>query len=185
MGFGVDATPTKMEIVEITSPVSSPHSSPISLRPVCHPTPRWRILHADDNALLGEVVVALFGRRGHFVEHVVDGVSAWNRWTQAFPPFDLLVTDHEMPALCGVELVQRLRTAGFGGRVVVYSSHLTEVETRQYANMGVDAIVPKSAKADELVSAVEAPVSRDASPSRSTGKALPDSFNSVSAAARR
>src|SRR5689334_7965894 len=100
----------------------------MSFHPVCHPPPRWRILHADDNPLLGEVVVALFRGRGHFVEHVADGASAWDQWRQASPPFDLLVTDHEMPGLCGLELVQRLRTAGFAGRVVVYSSHLPETQ---------------------------------------------------------
>lgn len=160
-------------------------SSPTSFRPVCQPPPRYRILHADDNPMLGEVVVALFRQRGHFVEHAVDGLIAWDRWSSTRPPFDVVVTDHEMPGLRGLDLVQQLRAAGFVGRVVVYSSHLTDFQTQQYRASGADAIVLKSAKPDELVHAVEKSPKPDEAAGGST--VIPSAANLIlsSAVARR
>jgi CheY-like chemotaxis protein len=117
-----------------------------------------RILCADDNSTLGEVMLCLFAKAGHWVEHVDDGLSAWDRISADIGNFDVIVTDHQMPGLTGLEFVELLRQANYSGRIVVHSSVLTAEEIEAYRGFGVESIVMKAARADELSSAVEAAV---------------------------
>src|SRR5581483_4752540 len=80
------------------------------------------VLCADDNVILGEIMLCLLARAGHWVEQVEDGAKAWERLSSDIEAFDVLVTDHQMPGLTGLELVERLRAAKFTGRIVVHSS---------------------------------------------------------------
>jgi CheY-like chemotaxis protein len=113
-----------------------------------------RILCADDNVVLGEILLSVFAREGHWVEQVEDGAKAWNRLYPAVNDFDLLVTDHEMPGLTGLQLVERLRAANFRGRVIVHSSGFTTAQAAKYRALGVTQFVPKACTIDELLRAV-------------------------------
>jgi DNA-binding NarL/FixJ family response regulator len=57
--------------------------------------------------------------------------------------FDLLITDHSMPRMNGVELVKRLRDAVFPGKIVVLSAHLSAENRAAYLALGVDLMIPK------------------------------------------
>jgi CheY-like chemotaxis protein len=113
-----------------------------------------RVLCVDDNALLGEVMICLFAKAGHWVEHADDGLSAWDKISRDVASFDVVITDHEMPGLKGVELVALLREASYPGGVIVHSSALTGEEIETYRRLGVESIVMKGARADELLAAV-------------------------------
>lgn len=117
-----------------------------------------RILCADDNAILGNVMLCFFAKAGHWVEHVNDGLRAWDRLSQDLTNFDVVVTDHQMPGLTGLELVELLRQANYSGRIVVHSSSLKHEEIEAYRGLGVASIVQKAARADELLTAVETSV---------------------------
>lgn len=130
-------------------------SSSFALGELPPPATRRHILHADENQLLGVVFAALFRHRNHAVEQVADGDSAWQRWLSHADSINVVVTDHEMPGLKGLEFVARLRSAGYRGRVIVYSSSVTEALGAEYLAFGVAAIITKSASARELIAAVE------------------------------
>ena len=115
-----------------------------------------RILCADDNTMLTEVMVRLFTQAGHVVEHVGNGLEAWDMMSRDIGLFDLLVTDHQMPGLNGLELVELLRQANYPGRIIVHSSALTSDERESYRGFGVKSIVMKASRADELLNAVAA-----------------------------
>lgn len=115
-----------------------------------------RILCADDNTLLGDILIKVFSLAGHSAEHVADGAAAWERMANASADYDILVTDHRMPGLSGLELVERLRQANFPGRIIVHSAALAEKDTQAYRLMAVDAIVVKPAAAEALLGIVEA-----------------------------
>lgn len=113
------------------------------------------ILCADDNLLLGEVLVRVFDRAGHRVEHVGDGLAAWERLSHHLAAFDVVVTDHHMPGLNGAQLVELLREAGYAGRIIVHSSSLTDEIRETYQRLGVTTFVPKTCKPEALLSALQ------------------------------
>lgn len=115
-----------------------------------------RILCADDNVLLGDVMLCLFAKAGYWVEHVEDGLKAWDRLSPDVGDFDVVVTDHQMLGLSGLRLVELLRQANYAGRIIVHSSAVTSDEADSYRDFGVESIIPKASRADELLSVVGA-----------------------------
>jgi CheY-like chemotaxis protein len=85
----------------------------------------------------------MLAKEGHLVETANDGLEALDWLTQAPAAFDLLITDHHMPGMNGLELVGRLRTLRFPGQIVVFSSELSEEITAAYHRLRVDCILPK------------------------------------------
>lgn len=114
-----------------------------------------RILCADDNTAIGDILVRLFSTAGHSVEHVADGLEAWERLSANIGHFDVLVTDNQMPGLNGLELVELLRQTDFLGRIIVHSGSLSAKEVAGYRALRVDSIVAKATQAEELLGIVE------------------------------
>lgn len=113
------------------------------------------VLYADDNVQLGEIVVLLLRQRGHRAEHVKDGREGMARVVIDLGQFDVVVTDHSMPGVSGLEYVTLLSQAGYSGRIVVYSSSVTDETAHRYRTLGVDAIITKSSTPGELLAAIE------------------------------
>jgi len=107
------------------------------------PSRPLRILYADDMPELREVAGISLTRDGHFVECVADGSRAVERLARAEQPFDLVITDHHMPNLNGVELVIHLRGLGFPGKIMVFSSELSREIHAAYQRLNVDRILYK------------------------------------------
>jgi CheY-like chemotaxis protein len=101
-----------------------------------------RILYADDLQELREVARLTLSRDGHGIECVEDGQIAMNR-VKADPGFDLVITDHHMPNLTGLDLVHGLRALDFAGRVIVFSSELSPTVMAEYTRLNVDRILYK------------------------------------------
>lgn len=103
-----------------------------------------RVLYADDMSELRSLLEMILRRDGGYtVETVPDGRDALARITAAPDAFDLLITDHHMPGMNGLELVGRLRALQFPGQIVVFSSELSEAVTTAYRQLRVDCILPK------------------------------------------
>jgi two-component system chemotaxis response regulator CheY len=107
------------------------------------PTRPLHILYADDLTELRDFMGLMLGREGHTVETAEDGAVAFDRLGNDLTAFDLLITDHHMPRLNGLELVRRVRQTAFAGRIIVFSSELSEEVNEQYRQLGVDLILPK------------------------------------------
>ena len=101
-----------------------------------------RILYADDLPELRDVARISFSREGHEIECFADGALAFTR-ILADPTFDLVITDHHMPNMNGLEFVKKLREVGFPGKVMVFSSELSEIVARHYREQKVDRILYK------------------------------------------
>jgi CheY-like chemotaxis protein len=67
----------------------------------------WRILLAEDNPALAQVIQFNLERAGYTVVAAGDGQEAWQHLEQG--PFDLLITDEQMPRVTGRELCARVR----------------------------------------------------------------------------
>lgn len=117
---------------------------------------KLRILCVDDDSMLSDVLVRLFSTAGHEVQHAANGLEAWDKVSTNIAYFDVLITDHQMPGLDGLELVELLHEANYAGRIVVHSSAISDLENERYRALGVSRVVRKPAQAEELLAVVEA-----------------------------
>ena len=101
-----------------------------------------RVIYADDVPELRDVVRLTLSREGHGIECVDDGQLALNR-VMADPTFDLVITDHHMPNMNGLEFVTHLRAMEFPGRIMVFSSELSSTVAAEYERLKVDRIIYK------------------------------------------
>ncbi len=69
-------------------------------------------------------------------------------------PFDVVITDHRMPRMTGLELVRQLRAQNFGGKILVVSGHLSDEDIRAYEELSVDMMMSKPFDFDELQQAM-------------------------------
>jgi two-component system, chemotaxis family, chemotaxis protein CheY len=116
------------------SPVPAP-AVPAARQPL-------RILYADDLHELRDVARISFSREGHGIECFEDGALALAKIAKD-SAFDLVITDHHMPNMNGLEFVANLRDRGFPGKIMVFSSELSESVARQYREQKVDRILYK------------------------------------------
>lgn len=115
---------------------------PFSVGSAWKPVRPLRILYADDMPEMRALARIALGREGHDVECAADGELALAHF-RTDGDFDLVITDHHMPNLNGLELVTRLRELDFPGRIMVFSSELSELVARQYHALRVDRILYK------------------------------------------
>ncbi len=81
--------------------------------------------------------------------------------------FDLIITDHRMPRLGGLDFVRRLRQQNFAGKVVVLSAHLSPEDVMEYQTLAVDRILAKPFDASNLRKVI-GEIERDARQTKST-----------------
>ncbi len=67
-----------------------------------------RVLIVDDSLTVREVERRLLENAGYEVATAIDGVDGWNKLT--VQPFDLLVSDVDMPRMNGIDLVRTVKT---------------------------------------------------------------------------
>ncbi len=103
----------------------------------------FNILVADDDEAIRFVVSVILRRHGHTVEVVDNGNEAIELFALKPDYFDVLITDHNMPLVSGLELVHYLRKNGAQTRIIVISANLTSELISAYQNKCVDKILQK------------------------------------------
>ncbi len=78
-----------------------------------------RILVVDDDDSIRQLNTAVLTRAGYAVDAAENGVVAWHALNAE--SYDLLITDNNMPALTGIELLQNMRAARMCLPVIVAS----------------------------------------------------------------
>ncbi len=112
-------------------PMSPPWPGP-STRPA-------RILVAEDDGELRQVVIESLRKDGHEVVDVADGNQLLIRITSHYrlrpdpEPIDLIVTDIRMPVVNGLDIIQSLRDAHWSTPVVIMTA-FADTETRAHAH---------------------------------------------------
>ena len=71
-----------------------------------------RILVAEDERVMSDVIRFNLQRAGYEVTVARNGLDAWDQLQSR--EFDLILSDYQMPGLTGVELCRRIRTAYTG-----------------------------------------------------------------------
>ena len=113
-----------------------------------------RVLCADDNVLVLDMLSKTLQSAGHHVEVATDGRAAVSRVEEDPGYFQLIVTDTRMPRLDGFGVVQQVRGAGFEGKIIVFANSLTPEDRQRYAELQVDRVIDKPGKNGELVAAI-------------------------------
>jgi chemotaxis protein histidine kinase CheA/ActR/RegA family two-component response regulator len=124
-------------------------------RPRRTPGPR-RVLVVDDSRSIREVASAILSQAGFAVETCVDGWDAWELLQDR--PFDLLVTDLEMPRIDGHELIAKVRGSAALEQlpIAVLTSRTSDATRDRVLTGGADAFVPKPLRKRLLLDALEA-----------------------------
>lgn len=131
----------------------------------CAPTqdqtnPPNRILFVDDNRTVREAAATVLIGFGYQVDAAEDGEAAWKALHAT--RYDLLITDHVMPKLSGVELVKKMRAAQMTLPVVLVSATFPTEELDQHPWLQLAATLMKPFTIDELLETVRAALSATA-----------------------
>lgn len=81
-----------------------------------------RLLVCDDDEAVGKLLHAIYTREGWVVDVVTTGRDCIA--SVATAPPDVIVLDHMMPGLTGLETAQVLRNDGFTNPIVLFSAYL-------------------------------------------------------------
>jgi two-component system, chemotaxis family, sensor histidine kinase and response regulator WspE len=112
---------------------------------------RKRVLVVDDSLTVRELERKLLDQRGYHVEVAVDGMDGWNAVRS--DPFDLVVTDVDMPRMDGIELVKLIKSDGrlSGVPVMIVSYKDREEDRRRGLDAGADYYLAKGSFHDETL----------------------------------
>lgn len=113
-----------------------------------------RIIFADDDPLIGELVRELLTKEGHVVGLAEDGEAAVQAVLLKRP--DLAILDVMMPGLGGVEAVRRIRAseATYSMPILMLSARRNEDDVQIALRAGADDYLRKPFDPDELVARV-------------------------------
>jgi CheY-like chemotaxis protein len=121
-----------------------------------------RILVAEDNVAMGNVIGFNLRKAGFDVVHVVSGEMAWKLIQQE--EFHLLVTDFQMPGMTGGELCRRMREERSGTMypssaaipVILLTAKGLEIDADYYREtLAVSAVLMKPFSPRNLVQLVQ------------------------------
>ena len=111
---------------------------------------RLRILTVEDEPAVTQMLALILGGPGAKITNACDGWMALMKIGAAAEPFDVIITDHRMPRVNGLELVRRLRVRKFAGKIIVLSAHLTKENIQAYEELQVDMMFAKPFDVGEL-----------------------------------
>jgi CheY-like chemotaxis protein len=148
------------------------HPSPLSLlcETIVYSAGRWsafcylisqamgnalRILTVEDEPAVTQLLALMLGGPTAKVTSAADGWEALMKIGAAAQPFDVIITDHRMPRVTGLDLVRQLRKREFDGKIIVLSAHLTDENIRAYEELKVDMMIAKPFDVEELRAAME------------------------------
>ncbi len=113
-----------------------------------------RVLLVDDEEMLVKTVQRQLESLGYRVESFRDPTAALRVFLADPARFALVVTDHDMPGLSGIELAAQARARAPELPVVLMSGFLTEAEHAHAYQVGVGRVLDKPAGLDELAEAL-------------------------------
>ncbi len=113
-----------------------------------------KILAVEDEKAVAQILAVILGGPMAKVTRAADGWEALIKVGASMRPFDLIITDHRMPRMGGLELVRRLRTRDFEGKILVLSAHLSDEDIQAYEELGVDMMMSKPFDFAEIQNAV-------------------------------
>jgi two-component system, OmpR family, response regulator len=131
----------------MSAPAGDPDAAPV------------RVLVADDDADIRDLVEFKLTQAGYAVEAVSDGISAWEAFA-ANPP-QLAVLDVMMPGLSGIDVLRKIRDSEHGAvPVLLLSAKSRDSDVDTGFAVGADDYVIKPFSPRELLHRVNGMLAR-------------------------
>ena len=96
-----------------------------------------KVLVADDEKSTAKAVCYILEQAGHKVDVVHDGQEALEILKASPDQYQILITDHRMLNMNGLELVEQLRKTKFRGKIIVFTGYITEELENSYRELGI------------------------------------------------
>ncbi len=119
----------------------------------CQASPPHRILVVDDESCIRRLNAEMLLRSGYHVDTAEDGADAWR--ALGAERYDLLITDHNMPRVTGVELIKKVRGARMELPVIMATGTLPEEEFARNPWLRPHATLLKPYTIGEMLRAVK------------------------------
>jgi two-component system response regulator HydG len=120
--------------------------------------PHGRVLLIDDDKVFGLWATKVLQSRGFFTQHVLEPMSGIKHIESE--PWDIVITDVEMPRMSGIEFLERVRRLEPSLPVVVVTAHPTVDRAVAAMRQPVTDFIHKPVTAEEFVAKVSALVAQ-------------------------
>lgn len=112
-----------------------------------------RIMVVDDDFAMRQLIIEGLSDAGYDVDDAENGVRAWK--AIHLKDYDLMITDNSMPEMTGIQLIQKLRSAGFELPVILASGSVPADLKDKTPDLKVSAVLPKPFVLGELIQVVK------------------------------
>jgi CheY-like chemotaxis protein len=109
------------------------------------------VLYIDDDQVMVLMVERLLQRAGFRVSVETDPTIGIERVRAGDPPFDMVVTDFNMPEMSGLDVARQIAAIRPDLPVVISSGYLSEALRDEAGRAGVRALMPKENTFEELI----------------------------------
>lgn len=155
-----ESTPGHGSCLTLYFPASADDAVPVmpevaQPKQVASTSPAAHILYVDDEAALVDLMQRLLKRRGYRVTTFTEPTKALAAVEAAGEQFDVVLTDHNMPELSGLELARGIRELRPELPVAILSGHVSETLRVQAAVAGVRDVLYKENLVEELCDRIE------------------------------
>jgi excisionase family DNA binding protein len=113
---------------------------------------RPRVLVADDEASIREVLTRTLQLAEYDVHTVADGAAALDRLR--LERYDVLVADLRMPGMDGLSLIREARRLDTALRVLIITGYSNEASAIEAINLGVSGYLTKPFRVPQVLAAV-------------------------------
>ena len=103
--------------------------------------PPKRILLVDDEPVIRQLCAELLSDPTYEVDAAENGAAAWAALQQN--RYDLLITDHEMPELSGLELIKKIQSVRMALPIIMMSGAMPKEEIKRHPELRIAATLPK------------------------------------------
>lgn len=103
-----------------------------------------RILVAEDNQVNQMIIKKMLEKLGHTALVVGNGMEAVNIFKEA--PFDLILMDHHMPVMDGMEatkIIRKMEIVGKRTPILAFTANVVEESQKAFSEAGVDDFILK------------------------------------------
>jgi DNA-binding response OmpR family regulator len=114
-----------------------------------------RILAVDNEPSVTFSLRYIFNDPQYEFTPVENGDAALARLDSSSDHYDIIIVDHKMPHMSGVQLVGELRKRGIDSKIMVLSADIPSETRAEYERMDVNVIFSKPFDVRQLRSAVD------------------------------